>query len=130
MKSEKVAVIETNLGYVGRRLMEEGALDYSIFQGIGKKGRPAFIAKVVARPKEAERLAKLLMRESGTGGVRITEARMLSAERKYEMKGKVTVKRFFLDGKEISSKAESDTAEAEARKTGKTLREVRKDSLI
>ncbi len=135
--AEEIGVIETNLddvdgeliGYVGKRLMAEGALDFSVLQGIGKKGRPVFAVKLICRWEDSERLARRLIEESGTGGVRISSCRMLMAQRSYERRGKVVVKKFFLDGVEVSRKAEHDTAEAEARRTGKTLRQVRKEAL-
>lgn len=76
---DEVAIIETNLddvtgevvGHVVERLMEEGARDVSILPIFTKKGRPGQIVKVIADGKDAERLSRLLMEETGSLGVRV-----------------------------------------------------------
>lgn len=51
--------------------MEEGALDVAIVPALMKKGRPASLVKVLARKADAERLARIVMRETGSLGIRI-----------------------------------------------------------
>jgi pyridinium-3,5-bisthiocarboxylic acid mononucleotide nickel chelatase len=75
---DEVVVLETNLDdvsgeVIGRaveRLMEEGARDVSITPVFMKKNRPGQLISVIADKAKAERLAELLMEETGTLGVR------------------------------------------------------------
>lgn len=79
LKGESLCVIETHvddvngesLGYTVRRLLAEGAKDAYIIPTLAKKGRPGHVVKVVSSPSDAARLAKVLMEETGTLGVRV-----------------------------------------------------------
>lgn len=76
---DEIMVLETNLddvtgeiiGYVVDRLLQEGAKDVSIIPMFTKKNRPGQILKVIADKTDAEHLIQILMRETGTLGVRI-----------------------------------------------------------
>ncbi len=57
------------------RLMAAGALDAALTPLVMKKGRPAVEVSVMARLEDAERLAKLLLVETGSLGVRHQEVR-------------------------------------------------------
>jgi pyridinium-3,5-bisthiocarboxylic acid mononucleotide nickel chelatase len=75
---DEVVVLETNLDdvsgeVIGRaveRLMEAGARDVSITPVFMKKNRPGQLISVIADKTKSERLAELLMQETGTLGVR------------------------------------------------------------
>ena len=75
-----VKVIETNvddvsgeiLGELVEKLMECGAKDVSIFQGITKKGRPTNLISVICDDEKVEQLSEILIIETGTLGVRIS----------------------------------------------------------
>lgn len=68
-------------------LLKAGALD-AWFEAIGmKKGRAATKLCVLARPSDEERLAGVIMRETTTLGVRVTEWRRYEAERRVETFG-------------------------------------------
>ena len=75
---DEVVVLETNLDdvsgeVIGRaveRLMEEGARDVSITPVFMKKNRPGQLISVIVDKANSERLANLLMEETGTLGVR------------------------------------------------------------
>jgi pyridinium-3,5-bisthiocarboxylic acid mononucleotide nickel chelatase len=75
---DEVVVLETNLDdvsgeVIGRaveRLMEAGARDVSITPVFMKKNRPGQLISVIADKAKSERLANLLMEETGTLGVR------------------------------------------------------------
>jgi uncharacterized protein (TIGR00299 family) protein len=75
---DEVVVLETNLDdvsgeVIGRaveRLMEEGARDVSITPVFMKKNRPGQLISVIVDKSKSERLAELLMEETGTLGVR------------------------------------------------------------
>ena len=75
-----VKVIETNvddvsgeiLGELVEKLMEYGAKDVSLFQGITKKGRPTNLISVICDDEKVEQLSEILIIETGTLGVRIS----------------------------------------------------------
>ncbi|MEM0320210.1 MAG: nickel pincer cofactor biosynthesis protein LarC [Candidatus Nezhaarchaeales archaeon] len=69
------------LGDVIEKLVELGALDVTVLQGIGKKGRPVYIVKVLARFEDHAKLAEALIDELGTLGVRILEVPRIVVER-------------------------------------------------
>jgi uncharacterized protein (TIGR00299 family) protein len=76
---DQVAQLETNLddvtgevlGYLIERLMEVGALDVSVLPALMKKGRPGHVIRVIAREKDLERLAGMIMAETGSLGLRV-----------------------------------------------------------
>lgn len=75
-----VKIIETNvddvsgeiLGELVEKLMEYGAKDVSIFQGITKKGRPTNLISVICDDEKVEQLSEILIIETGTLGIRIS----------------------------------------------------------
>ena len=75
---DEVVVLETNLDdvsgeVIGRaveRLMEAGARDVSITPVFMKKNRPGQLISIITDKAKSERLAELLMEETGTLGVR------------------------------------------------------------
>ena len=75
---DEVVVLETNLDdvsgeVIGRaveRLMEAGARDVSITPLFMKKNRPGQLISVITDKAKSERIAELLMEETGTLGVR------------------------------------------------------------
>jgi len=77
---DDVQVLETNvddvtgevLGSLIEGLLEIGALDVAIIPTTGKKSRTGHIIQVIARPAESHRLAKKIIEETGSLGVRIT----------------------------------------------------------
>ena len=76
--TETVHVLETNLddvtgetlGYVITRALAAGALDAWITPAIMKKGRPAHVLHVLARPADTRALQDLIAAETGTLGIR------------------------------------------------------------
>jgi hypothetical protein len=85
-----VAVIEANiddagpqvLAYAMERLLEAGALDATLSPLVMKKGRPGSLLRVIAKPEDRERLARIVFAETPTLGVR-----MYGAERRVEARG-------------------------------------------
>ena len=79
LELQEIAVLETNvddvsgevIGYALEKLLAEGALDVSATPTLMKKGRPGFLIQVIAKPKDAKRLAHALMLQTGTLGVRV-----------------------------------------------------------
>ncbi len=84
-----VSVIEANiddatpevLGYAIERLMEAGALDASLSPLLMKKGRPGSLLRVIAKPEDQERLARLILAETSSLGLRIYPAERRVVER-------------------------------------------------
>lgn len=77
--TETVQVLETNLddvtgetlGYVITRALAAGALDAWITPAVMKKGRPAHVLHVLARPADTRALQDLIATETGTLGIRL-----------------------------------------------------------
>lgn len=69
------------LGYAMERLLAEGALDVTLQPVYMKKQRPGTLVQVLARPEDQERLAAVLLRETSTLGIRISEAERRVAAR-------------------------------------------------
>ncbi len=88
---ETVAVLEASVddlnpqvfGYVMERALAEGALDVFAAPVQMKKNRPGMLLTVLARPGQAQSLARLLFAETTTLGVRIREERRLALERRW-----------------------------------------------
>lgn len=141
LKLQEISVLETNvddvsgevIGYTIEKLLAEGALDASATPTLMKKGRPGFLIKVLTKPGDTERLARLLMLETGTLGVRVLPSvhryalgrevmrvDLRLAGRKFKPRVKVARER----GKLISFAAEYEDAKQIAERTGMGLREV------
>lgn len=75
---DRVAVLETHLddrtgeelAYLLECLMAAGALDAAFAPLVMKKGRPGVALTCMVRPEEQDRVRQVLLRESGTLGVR------------------------------------------------------------
>ncbi len=141
LRLQEIALLETNvddvsgevIGYTIEKLLAEGALDASAVSTIMKKGRPGFLIKVLTKPKNAERLARVLMLETGTLGVRVLpsvhryalEREIVQVDLKLggrKFKPRVKVAR--AGGKLVGLAAEYDDAKKIAEQTGLPLREV------
>ncbi len=78
MPTDQVIILETNIddatpeqiGHLQQRLMESGALDVFVTSIMMKKNRPAHKLTVIASQPTAEELARVILRESSTAGVR------------------------------------------------------------
>lgn len=76
---DPISILETNvdtlsgevLGNLFDKMISEGARDISITPTIMKKNRPGHIIKIIAKNKNIEHLVNVLMKETGTLGVRI-----------------------------------------------------------
>jgi pyridinium-3,5-bisthiocarboxylic acid mononucleotide nickel chelatase len=87
-----VTVVEANVddlnpqvfGYVMERLLAEGALDVFGMPVQMKKNRPGMLLTVLAKPADAEKLAKILFDETSTLGVRRREERRQVLERQWQ----------------------------------------------
>lgn len=108
-----VTVIEANLddmppnllGALIEDLMAAGALDVSVLPALMKKGRPGHLLMVLAEPRRADELARLVLLSSTTLGVRMTQAaRLVAGRRVIEVetgRGRVRVKVKELEGRPV-----------------------------
>ena len=84
-----MVLIETNiddmtgemLGYARDKLLEAGAADVWFSSIQMKKGRPGVMLSVICREAEEEAVARLLLRETSTLGVRVRPVHRWEAER-------------------------------------------------
>ncbi len=138
---EEIAVLETNvddvtgesLAYIVDKLLSEGALDVSIIQAIGKKGRPTSILSVLSKKGHEAKFASMMMQELGTLGVRFLTVRRFVAARGESLVDvniagrifKIRIKKSFLPGREpLTLKPEFEDLRMIARETGLSIREV------
>ena len=110
------------------RLFDAGALDVSLQHLQMKKNRPGFLVRVIARPAERDRLARLLFAESTAIGVRAIESDRIVLPRRTRRVatpfGRIAVKLVCDDdGREIAS-PEYDDCKRAARRHDVPLREV------
>ena len=139
---DRVVQLESNvddvtgevLGYLIDRLIEEGALDVCILPALMKKGRPGSVIRAIARAEDSEILAGIIIRETGSLGVRVFPSiHRFLAEREemvveVELAGQAhqaRLKESRLEGEMISLKPEYEDCRRIAEKTGLALREVR-----
>ncbi|RAG86677.1 nickel pincer cofactor biosynthesis protein LarC [Streptacidiphilus pinicola] len=88
--TEDVVTLESNLDDVTgetlahtiARALAEGALDAWTTPAVMKKGRPAQVLHVLARPEDVGRLRELILAETGTLGVRQTAQTRVAAPRR------------------------------------------------
>ncbi len=84
-----MVLLETNvddmtgemLGYVLEKLLAQGAADAWLTPVQMKKGRPGVVLSVICAEAQEEALARLLLRETSTLGVRVRPVRRWEAER-------------------------------------------------
>ena len=72
------------IGYVQELLLENGALDVWLTAVQMKKGRPGALLSFLCAPPDLERLAALVMAETGTLGVRYASLRRIVQSRRVE----------------------------------------------
>ena len=120
------------LGAAVERLMGGGALDAWLEPIVMKRGRGAYKVCALVGSGEQERLARLLMYETGTLGVRrlrvgriVAERRTLTVELPY---GRCRVKVGSLDGRDFIVAPEYSDAVELAEKTGLPLPQVYSDA--
>lgn len=94
VESTTVTVLEANiddstpqvLGYAMDRLFAAGALDVTIQPLLMKKNRQGSLLSVISRPQDQESLAKIILEETTTLGLRL-----YSAERRVQARSEITV---------------------------------------
>lgn len=137
-REREVAVLETSIDdmlpqdvpVVIDRLLGAGARDALVIPAQMKKGRPAFRFEVVCDPADADRLARLLLHETPTLGVRVRTARRLEWDRDLVAVdtpwGPVRVKRAMDSvGRTVRSQPEFDDCRDVAERAGHSVDAVR-----
>ena len=89
MEMDSVKILETNvddvsgeiLGYLIEKIMKIGAKDISIYPGITKKGRPTNLISIMCDDEKIETITDILVLETGTLGIRISESNRLIISR-------------------------------------------------
>lgn len=138
--NDSIVILETNVddipgeivGYTVERLFAEGAADVFVTGALGKKNRPVNIISVITNRQNHMRLTEILMRETGTLGVRIYEVPRLVADRTRESitvevnnkRYPVSLKRSTVGERLIALKPEYDDLRKIALDTGIPLREI------
>ena len=137
----RVAVLETALDdenpqFVGAlvpRLLAAGALDAMVVPATMKKGRPGVWLVVIGEPERADSLARLLLTETSSLGVRVRLDERLELSRRAEAVvtafGPVTVKVATLPDGGERAVPEFESVRAAAERAGRPLREVAEAAL-
>ena len=142
LRREPIEVLETNvddvtgevIGYLIENLMEMGALDVAVIPMYMKKGRPAHLIKVVCKPEDSEKLARQIIKETGSLGVRVAPSRhRVSVEREMiatdvEISGKIysiplKIARF-PEGEIVQISAEYEICRQISKETNIPLKEI------
>ncbi len=140
-QNDCVVQLETNLddvtgevlGHLMELLMEAGALDASILPALMKKGRSGNVIRAITRHEDAEKISKIIIKETGSLGVRVfpslhrfiaeREARTVEVEIN-ETVYRAAVKVSRMDGNLLNVKAEYEDCLKIAAATGLPLRKI------
>lgn len=144
LQRESIEVLETNvddvtgevLGHLVENLMSMGALDVAVVPIYMKKGRPAHLIKVISKPEKSEQLARQIIRETGSLGVRVVSSKhRVSVSREmvsvsFELAGKTYTVPLkiakFPEGEIVQLSAEYENCKQISSETGIPLREILK----
>ncbi len=137
-----IIVLETNvddvsgeiIGNLFEKLLKNGANEVYVTNGIGKKNRPTNIVSVITEYSKSEKIAKMMMEETGTLGVRIKDVKRIKAERvektlSVEINGKefkFNVKISHINGDIINIKPEYEDAKKISEELNMPIRKVLK----
>lgn len=131
-----MVMIETNiddmtgemLGYVQEKLLQAGVADVWFTPIQMKKGRPAVTLSAICTAAEEERVARLLLRETSTLGLRVRPLHRYEAQREvFEFEsslGRAAVKLKRLPGEPARIKPEYEVCKGLAERWGLPLAEV------
>ncbi|HEX9018837.1 MAG TPA: nickel pincer cofactor biosynthesis protein LarC [Anaerolineaceae bacterium] len=137
-----MVLLETNIddmnpqlfGHVMNRLFAEGALDVYLTPIYMKKNRPATLLGVVARREDEQALARLILAETSTLGLRVQPVYRYTAQREIKQVatpfGEVPVKVKLLDGRPIQAMPEYDVCARLAGEHNVPLAEVYTAALL
>ena len=140
---DEIVILETNLddvsgeviGRAAERLISAGARDVTVTSVIMKKNRPGHIISVITTRNEAERLADVLITETGTLGVReLPVLRHISPRKTTEIKVKVKGKNEHIrvklaedgKGRTVGAKPEYEDLKRISERTGLSMLDLQK----
>lgn len=135
-EEEYIYVVETNIDDMNpllfenlyEKLFENGAVDVSVFTGIGKKNRPVFFLKVLVKENSLEKIKEIIFLETTTIGIRYRKEKRDILERKTEFVktkwGKVRIKLSFSGNKIYNVSPEYDDCKKIAREHKVPLKKV------
>jgi len=135
-EDDTVSLIETNIDdmdprlfeYTMERLFKSGAFEVWFKPIVMKKTRPAMTLSVLADASKVEALVDIIMSETTTFGVRISDARRKKLAREFRdaktSGGVVRVKVGRSGGNVLKSVAEYEDAKAAAKKSGRPIKEI------
>ena len=119
--------------YVQQKLLSAGALDAFGVPVQMKKGRPGIVFTVLAVPAQAEALARILLTETTTLGVRIRHEQRRILEREHVTVqspwGPIRVKLGRLQGEVVNCAPEFEDCRSIAESTGVPLKTVLQEAL-
>lgn len=122
------------LGHAMTRLLAEGALDVYLTAVQMKKGRPGSLVSVLCRRADLERLAGILLAETGSLGCRFQTSGRFEAEREIVTVstrfGDIRIKRARFLGRTIANAPEFEDCKRLAEAAGTTWRAVYEAALV
>ena len=142
LTKDSIEVLETNvddvtgevLGNLFDKLLAAGARDVAITPTIMKKGRSGHIIKVITKSRNSERIARQIMKETGTLGIRVipTVHRFVADRRLDKVKIRLKGEEFMVavkiaqdrTGEILHISAEYEDCRRVADKVGLPLKEV------
>jgi hypothetical protein len=139
--TDRIAVLEANLddmnpqlfSYVQQKLLAAGALDAFAVPVQMKKGRPGLIFTVLANPADAESLARILLTETTTLGVRTRHEQRFILDRRHVTVqspwGPIRVKLGLLQGEVVNCAPEFEDCRSIAESTGVPLKTVLQEAM-
>lgn len=131
-----MVLLETNIddmnpqvyGHVMEKLFQAGALDVYLTPIYMKKNRPGTLLGVVARRQDEPALARMILSETTTLGLRVQPVYRYTAQREFQTVhtpfGDVPLKVKLLDGKPIQASPEYEDCARLAQEQGVLLAEV------
>jgi uncharacterized protein (TIGR00299 family) protein len=132
----ELMLLETNLDDLNPELVPDamerclaaGALDIWTVPAQMKKGRPGLVLSALTRPGDEATVARAMLEETSTLGVRLSRWQRYELEREERIVelegGSVRVKVAWLDGRVVNVAPEHDDCAAIARATGRSVKSV------
>ncbi|AIJ05221.1 hypothetical protein JH146_0371 [Methanocaldococcus bathoardescens] len=137
IKMEDIALLETNvddvspeiLGYL-YEVLDGKVRDLHFIPTYMKKNRPAYTIRAIVKRDKVKEVAKIIMRETGTLGIRIFNINRITADREFKtiklFDEDVRIKFGIIDNEIISEKPEYEDLKKIAKKYGIPLKELYK----
>ncbi|XRO77553.1 nickel pincer cofactor biosynthesis protein LarC [Methanocaldococcus sp. 10A] len=137
IKLEDIVLLETNvddisaeiLGYL-YEVLDEKVRDLHFIPTYMKKNRPSYTIRAIVKRDNVKEVAKIIMRETGTLGIRIYDIERITADREFEtiklLNEPVKIKIGKIDDEIISKKPEFEDLKKIAKKYNIPLKDLYK----